>query len=61
MHYPKSRTTGAAFCLEEDVILIRDEGGGGMPLRASFFRRRQVYNYLFTLHYYLLLHIGGRD
>ena len=26
MHYPKSRTTGAAFCLEEDVVLIRDEG-----------------------------------
>ena len=26
---------------------------------ASYSHQRQVYNYLFTIHYYLLLYLGG--
>ena len=112
MHYPKSRSTGAAFCMGGICFLIRNERDGGVylygfesapcfPAGKTYLKRGEAYLYafgnvppllpqgrsyikraeggvvmliwflapscgrcittssLFTLNYYLLLHLGG--
>ena len=48
MHYPKSRTSGAAFCMERICFFIRDEGCGGIYLQ----REKEGIPPILSLFYY---------